>query len=66
MRHSSTGVGIEDVTMVAAHSWDISGGMPRHVRRSLRCAPSPIGAQPQIIGDDLSNVVTQLITGRSR
>lgn len=58
-------VEIGDVTLVAAHAWDVSGALAAGCRAAfvarVGIVPSPIGAQPQIVGDDLDSVVSQLI-----
>ena len=59
------GVAIGDVMLVAAHPWDISGALAAGARAAFVArggiVPSPIGAQPEIIGADLSSVVDQIL-----
>jgi 2-haloacid dehalogenase len=58
------GVPITDVRLVAAHAWDVSGALAAGCRAALvrrpGVVPSPIGPQPDIIGDDLADVVEQI------
>jgi 2-haloacid dehalogenase len=54
-----------EVTLVAAHAWDISGALAAgckaaFVRRPGK-APTPVGDQPDIVGDDLHEVARQII-----
>jgi 2-haloacid dehalogenase len=55
----------QDVTLVAAHAWDISGALAAGCRaafvRRPGKAPCPFGDQPDIVGDDLHEVVAQII-----
>jgi 2-haloacid dehalogenase len=59
------GVGIEDVRLVAAHSWDITGALAAGCQAAFVARPgmvlSPLGAQPGIVGPDLAAVVEQII-----
>jgi 2-haloacid dehalogenase len=59
------GVGIEDVRLVAAHSWDISGALAAGCQAAFVARPgmvlSPLGAQPGIVGPDLAAVAEQII-----
>jgi 2-haloacid dehalogenase len=54
-----------DVTLVAAHAWDISGALAAGCRaafvRRPGKAPTPVGDQPDIVGDDLLDVARQII-----
>jgi len=61
------GVEVADVTLVACHAWDCAGALAAgcaaaFVRRP-GMAPSPIGPQPGIVGDDLGDVAAQLLAG---
>ncbi len=51
--------------LVAAHSWDVSGALAAGCKAAFVARPgmvlSPIGAQPDIIGPDISAVVDQII-----
>jgi 2-haloacid dehalogenase len=59
------GVGMADVRLVAAHAWDVSGALAAGCRAALvrrpGVVPSPLGAQPDIIGPSLTEVVDQII-----
>jgi 2-haloacid dehalogenase len=62
-------VPIEDLWLVAAHAWDVSGAMAAgchaaFVARSGRI-PSPLGRQPDIIGADLAAVADELLMRRA-
>jgi 2-haloacid dehalogenase len=56
---------ISDVRLVAAHSWDVSGALAAGCKAAFVARPgmvlSPLGARPDIIGTDLSDVVGQII-----
>jgi 2-haloacid dehalogenase len=60
-----TGVGLGDVRLVAAHSWDISGALSAGCQAAFVARPgmvlSPLSDQPDIIGPDLAAVVGQII-----
>ncbi|GAB2808285.1 haloacid dehalogenase type II [Actinoallomurus bryophytorum] len=59
------GVGIADVRLVAAHSWDVSGALSAGCKAAFVARPgmvlSPLGARPDIVGADISEVVDQII-----
>jgi 2-haloacid dehalogenase len=59
------GVGIEDVRLVAAHSWDITGALAAGCQAAFVARPgmvlSPLGARPGIVGPDLAAVAEQII-----
>jgi 2-haloacid dehalogenase len=59
------GADISDVRLVAAHSWDVSGALAAGCKAAFVARPgmvlSPLGARPDIIGTDLSDVVGQII-----
>ncbi|MFI5895027.1 haloacid dehalogenase type II [Actinoplanes sp. NPDC051513] len=59
------GVGISGVRLVAAHAWDISGALAAGCRAALvrrpGVVPSPLGAQPDIVGPTLTEVVDQIL-----
>jgi 2-haloacid dehalogenase len=64
-------VEIGQVRLVAAHPWDVSGALAAGCRAALVRRPgvvaSPIGAQPDIVGADLEEVVEQILhVDRSR
>ena len=54
-----------DVRLVAAHAWDVSGALAAGCRaafvRRPGKTPSPIGDQPDIIGDDLLEVTGKIL-----
>lgn len=60
-------VPIEDLWLVAAHPWDVSGAMAAGCHAALVARsgviPSPLGQQPDIIGADLAAVADELLTG---
>ncbi|CAN5274568.1 haloacid dehalogenase type II [soil metagenome] len=53
------------VRLVAAHSWDIAGALAAGARAAFVARPgmvlNPIGAQPDIVGPDLEQVVRRII-----
>jgi 2-haloacid dehalogenase len=59
------GVGIGEVRLVAAHSWDITGALSAGCQAAFVARPgmvlSPIGGQPDIAGPDLAAVAEQII-----
>jgi 2-haloacid dehalogenase len=58
-------VDINDVCLVAAHAWDVSGALNAGARAAFVArgggAPSPLGAQPDVIGADLTEVADALL-----
>jgi 2-haloacid dehalogenase len=62
------GAAISDVRLVAAHAWDVSGALAAGCRAALvrrpGVVPSPLGAQPDIAGPTLTEVVDQILTER--
>lgn len=60
------GADLSDVRLVAAHSWDVSGALAAGCRAALVRRPgvvvSPLGAQPDIVGPSLTEVVEQIIS----
>lgn len=60
------GVAPEQVRLVAAHSWDVSGALAAGCRAAFVARPgavlSPIGRQPDLVGSDLTSVVEQILT----
>jgi 2-haloacid dehalogenase len=53
------------VRLIAAHAWDVAGALAAgcaaaFVRRPGK-VPSPLGDQPDIVGDDLNEVAEQII-----
>jgi 2-haloacid dehalogenase len=59
------GVPMHDLRLVAAHAWDVSGVLAAGGRAALVKRPgvvaSPIGPQPDIVGDKVDDVVTHII-----
>src|SRR5215471_11621765 len=59
------GVGVGQVRLVAAHSWDISGALSAGCQAAFVARPgmvlSPLGDQPDIIGADLAAVIEQIV-----
>jgi 2-haloacid dehalogenase len=59
------GVPTAAVRLVAAHAWDVSGALAAGCRAALVQRPgvvaSPIGAQPDITGPDIAEVVDRII-----
>lgn len=55
-----SGVEIHEVCLVAAHTWDVSGALAAGCRAAFvarsGAVPSPVGAQPDIVGVDLTEV----------
>ena len=58
-------VDISDVCLVAAHAWDVSGALAAGARAAFvargGATPSPLGAQPDVIGADLTEVADALL-----
>ena len=58
-------VEVHEVRLVAAHSWDVSGALAAGCQDAFVARPgmlmSPIGPQPDIIGDDIASVVDQIL-----
>jgi 2-haloacid dehalogenase len=54
-----------DVRLVAAHAWDVSGALAAGCKAAFVArpgmVPSPLGAQPDIVGADISEVVDQIM-----
>jgi 2-haloacid dehalogenase len=59
-------VGISEVRLVAAHSWDISGALAAGARAAFVARPSmilsPLGPRPDIVAPDIAAVVEEIIT----
>ena len=62
-----TGVPIDAVRLIAAHTWDVSGALAAGARAAFVARPgailSPLGAQPDIVGRDIAEVADRLIAG---
>jgi 2-haloacid dehalogenase len=61
----SCGVAIDEVRLVAAHAWDITGALAAGCRAGFvqrpGMVPSPVGLQPDIVGEDLDQVINQVL-----
>ena len=61
------GVDLDDVMLVAAHDWDISGALAAGARGAFIArpgmVPSPLGRQPDVIAADLVELATALLGG---
>ena len=59
------GVDINEVRLVAAHSWDVSGALAAGARAAFVArpgmVPSPLGDRPDIVGAELAEVIDQII-----
>jgi 2-haloacid dehalogenase len=59
------GVPVADVCLVAAHAWDVSGALAAGCRAAFvaraGAVPSPLGAQPDVVGADLDLVAGALL-----
>lgn len=64
---SRGGVEIGRVRLIAAHAWDVSGALAAGAKAAFvrrgGVVPSPLGAQPDIVGRDIADVADQLIAG---
>jgi len=58
------GVAISGVRLVAAHAWDVSGALAAGAKAAFVArsgmVPSPLGGQPDVIVDDLRQLVQRL------
>ncbi len=65
---TSCGVEIGEVTLVAAHAWDVAGALAAGANAAFVGRPgmvlSPIGRQPGIVDADISGVVDRIISQR--
>ena len=59
------GVALSEVRLVAAHAWDVSGALAAGARAAFVARPgmvlSPLGAAPDIVGSDLTEVAELII-----
>lgn len=59
------GVPLSEVRLVAAHAWDVSGAVAAGARAAFVARPgmvlSPLGAAPDIIGNNLAEVAERII-----
>jgi 2-haloacid dehalogenase len=64
------GVPIGDLTLIAAHTWDIAGACKAGCKTAFISRPGmvldPNVAPPDIVGSDLSQVADQLIAGKDK
>lgn len=62
-----TGVEIGEVTLVAAHAWDVSGALASGARAAFIArpgmVPSPLGEQPELLAEDLARFADLLLAG---
>jgi 2-haloacid dehalogenase len=58
------GVGMDQVRLVAAHGWDVSGALAAGCRAAFVRRPGqamiPVGPQPDVVGDDLVEVADKI------
>jgi 2-haloacid dehalogenase len=63
------GVPLEQVRLVAAHAWDVSGALAAGCAAAFVArpgkVPSPLGPQPDIVGADLSEVAAAIVAADS-
>jgi len=61
-------VEIGDVRLVACHAWDCTGALAAGAKAAFVARPgmalSPIGEQPDIVGDDLREVAAEILAAR--
>lgn len=66
----SFGVDPEEVRLVAAHSWDVAGALSAGCKAAFvarkNVVMSPLGAQPDIVGTDIADVVDLIIAADVR
>lgn len=59
------GVAPGEVRLVAAHAWDVSGALSAGCQAAFvarpGAVPSPLGRQPDIIGNDVADVVAAIL-----
>jgi 2-haloacid dehalogenase len=59
------GVALSEVRLVAAHAWDVSGALAAGAQAAFVARPgmvlSPLGAAPDIVGTDLTEVAELII-----
>ncbi len=64
------GIEQEQMMMVAAHAWDITGAAAVGCRTAFIARPgkvlNPAGSQPDIQGNDLQDFARQLLAWRER
>jgi 2-haloacid dehalogenase len=66
---STLGVAVGDIRLVAAHGWDIAGALAAGCRAAFVRRPGaaliPVGAQPDIVGENLVDVADQIAKSQS-
>jgi len=59
------GVRQDEVRLIAAHAWDVSGALAAGCAAAFVArpgmVPSPLGPQPDVIGADLAEVADRLL-----
>ncbi|WP_407297064.1 haloacid dehalogenase type II [Stutzerimonas zhaodongensis] len=64
------GINLDEMMMVAAHAWDITGAAVAGCRTAFIARPgkvlNPAGSQPDLHGDDLQDFARQLLAWRER
>ena len=59
------GVPLAEVRLVAAHAWDVSGALAAGCAAAFVARPgtvlSPLGDQPDVVGENLGAVVEQIV-----
>ena len=62
---ASCDVNIDEVRLVAAHAWDITGAIAAGCKAAFVQRPgmvlSPLARQPDIVGEDLDRVIDQIL-----
>jgi 2-haloacid dehalogenase len=62
---STMGVEVEQIRLIAAHAWDIAGALSAGCAAAFVARPGmvldPLAQQPDIVGDDLHEVVNQIL-----
>jgi 2-haloacid dehalogenase len=60
-----SGVDVGELCLIAAHPWDVSGAMAAGAQAAFVArggvVPSPLGAQPAVIGADMTEVADALL-----
>jgi 2-haloacid dehalogenase len=65
MAAEALGVGIGEIRLIAAHSWDVAGAMRAGCRAAFVARPGqvldPLAPEPDIVGQDLTEVAAAII-----
>jgi 2-haloacid dehalogenase len=60
-----TGLALDQIRLVAAHAWDVSGALAAGAKAAFVARPgavvSPLGPQPDVVGNDLDEVAELLL-----